>query len=106
MYLQFELSLLDASGSTKGKGISTDQLEMMQFSQEQYNMIIKDQAQEIRSLKCQLDSYEEQFKELEADSRQRLMEKDEIIKSLREGMAHKSELIDRLKIDHAKVLAA
>ena len=105
MYLQLELSLLDAAGSTKGKGISTDQPEMMQSVQEQHNIIIRDQAQEIRSLKHQLDSCEEQFRELETDSQQRLMEKDEIIKSLREGTALKSELIDRLKADHAKELA-
>ena len=34
------------------------------------------------------------------------MEKDEVIKSLREGLALKTELIDRLKGDHAKELAA
>lgn len=106
MYLQLELSLLDATGPAKGKGLSIDQPEMMQSAQEQHNMIIRDQAQEIRSLKCQLDSCEEQFKGLEADSQQRLMEKDEIIKSLREGMAIKSELFDRLKTDHARELAA
>ena len=105
IYFQLELSLLDASGSIKGKGLSIDQPEMTQSTPEQHNMIIRDQAQEIRSLKCQLDSCEEQFKGLEADSQQRLMEKDEMIKSLREGMALKSELIDRLKADHAKELA-
>ena len=82
-----------------------DQPETMRSGLEQHNVIIRDQAEEIRSLKGQLDSCEEQFKELEAGSQQRLMEKDEIIKSLREGTALKSELIDRLKADHAKELS-
>ena len=98
--------MLDASGSIKGKGISIDQPGMMQSSLEQHNEVIRDQAQEIKSLKGQLNSYEEQCKELEADSRQRLMEKDEVIKSLQEGLALKSELIDHLKENHAKELAA
>ena len=98
--------MLDASGSIKGKGISIDQPEVMQSPLERHNEVIRDQAQEIKSLKGQLDSCEEQFKELEADMRQRLMEKDEVIRSLREGLTLKSELIDRLKGDHAKELAA
>ena len=79
---------------------------MMRSTLEQHNEVIRDQAQEIKSLKGQFDSYEKQFKEFEADLRQRLMEKDEVIKSLREGLTLKSELIDRLKEDHAKELAA
>ena len=98
--------MLDASGSIKGKGISIDHPEMMQSRLEQHNEVIRDQDQEIKSLKGQLDSCEEQFKELEADMQQRLMEKDEVIRSLREGLTLKSELIDRLKGDHAKELAA
>ena len=98
--------MLDASGSIKGKGISIDQPEVMQPPLERHNEVIRDQAQEIKSLKGQLDSCEEQFKELEADMQQRLMEKDEVIRSLRQGLALKSELIDRLKGDHAKELAA
>ena len=77
----------------------------MQSPLERHNEVIGDQAQEIKSLKGQLDSCEQQFKELEADMRQRLMEKDEVIKSLREGLTLKSELIDRLKEDRAKELA-
>ena len=97
--------MLDASGSIKGKGISIDHPEVMRSPLEQHNEVIKDQDQEIKSLKGQLDSCEEQFKEFEADMRQRLMEKDEVIKSLREGLTLKSGLIDRLKEDHAKELA-
>ena len=78
----------------------------MQSPLEQHNEVIRDQDQEIKSLKGQLDSCEEQFKELEADMQQRLMEKDEVIRSLWEGLTLKSELIDRLKGDHAKELAA
>ena len=68
--------MLDASGSIKGKGISIDHPEMMQSRLEQHNEVIRDQDQQIKSLKGQLDSCEEQFKELEADMQQRLMEKD------------------------------
>ena len=68
--LQLELSLLDASGPTKGKGISLDQPETMRTAFEQHNEIIRSQAQEIKALKNHLDSCEEQFKELETDSKQ------------------------------------
>ena len=86
--------------------MSLDKPEMMQSALEQHSEIIRNQAQEIKVLKGQLDSCEEQFKELEADSKQRLMEKDEVIKSLQEGLNLKSELIDRLKGDHARELVA
>ena len=89
----------------KGKGTSLGQPDIMRSALEQHNEIIRSQAQEIKVLKGHLDSCEEQFKELEADSGQRLMEKDEVIKSLREGLILKSELIDRLKGDHARELA-
>jgi len=105
-FLQLELSLLGASDSTKGKGISLDQPEVTRSFFEQRDEAIRGQAQEIKVLKGQLDSCEEQFRELEADSKQRLMEKDEVIKSLRDSLAIKSELLDRLKGDHTRELAA
>jgi len=104
--LQLELSLLESSVLAKGKGLSLDQAEIMRSVLEPSNETVQGQAQEIRMLKDQLDSCEEQFKELEAGSKQRLMEKDDVIKSLRDGLAIKSELLDRLKGDHARELAA
>ena len=90
----------------KAKGISLDKPEVTRSALGHHSDIIKNQAQEIQILKDQLDSCEEKFKELEADSKQRLMEKDELIKSLREGLNLKSELLDRLKGDHARELTA
>ena len=90
----------------KVKGISLDKPEVTRSALGHHSDIIKNQAQEMKILKDQLDSCKEQFKELEADSKQRLMEKDEVIKSSREGLNLKSELLDQLKGDHAMELAA